>query len=88
MATTERAPAGKTRFEGAAPILGVRDIGQSLRYYEAALGFTRAAWVREDSTFAFISRDRAGIYLCQGGQGLRVLVADPRPLAASLARQV
>ena len=69
MATTERASAAKSRFEGAAPILSVRDIGQSIRYYEAALGFTRAAWVRDDSTFAFVSRDRAGIYLCEGGQG-------------------
>ena len=69
MATTERASIGKSRFEGAAPILSVRDIGQSIQYYESVLGFTRAAWVRDDSTFAFVARDRAGIYLCEGGQG-------------------
>ena len=57
------------KLEGANPILNVRDLAASLRYYETALGFRRAPWVSDDATFALVTRNRAGIYLCQGSQG-------------------
>src|SRR5207302_2771042 len=44
------------------PILPVRDIKVSLNYYVSVLGFEKADWVREDSTFALVSRDGCGIY--------------------------
>jgi len=58
---------GKTRFEGAAPILRVADMSVSLRYYTDALGFRGADW--GDDHFTHVARDRAGIYLCREGQG-------------------
>jgi catechol 2,3-dioxygenase-like lactoylglutathione lyase family enzyme len=60
-------PARKTRFENAAPILRVRDLAASVRYYVDVLGFTNAEWAMPE--FTLVTRDRAGLYLCQGGQG-------------------
>src|SRR5437879_12281114 len=57
----------KTRFEGAAPILSVKDMSASVRYYVNVLGFRNADWGTED--FTSVSRDGAGIYLCRGAQG-------------------
>src|SRR2546430_8662103 len=54
----------KTRFEGAAPILSVKDMSASVRYYVNVLGFRNADWGTED--FTSVSRDGAGIYLCRG----------------------
>lgn len=56
-----------TRFENSAPILRVTDMAASLRYYVDVLGFTNAGWGSDE--FTSVNRDRAGIYLCQGGQG-------------------
>jgi catechol 2,3-dioxygenase-like lactoylglutathione lyase family enzyme len=39
----------------------------SIQYYVDVLGFRNADW--GDDGFTSINRDRAGIYLCQGGQG-------------------
>ncbi len=39
----------------------------SVRYYVDVLGFRRAEWGTDD--FTCVNRDRAGIYLCGGGQG-------------------
>ena len=39
----------------------------SLRFYVGVLGFTNAPWGNDD--FTSVNRDRAGIYLCRGGQG-------------------
>jgi predicted enzyme related to lactoylglutathione lyase len=39
----------------------------SLRFYVDLLGFRNAPWGTSD--FTSVNRDRAGIYLCQGGQG-------------------
>lgn len=60
-------PGEKTKFEGAAPILSVRNMAVSVRYYVDVLGFRNAEWGTAD--FTSVNRDSAGIYLCQGGQG-------------------
>jgi uncharacterized glyoxalase superfamily protein PhnB len=39
----------------------------SVRYYVEVLGFKNADWGNDD--FTSVNRDRAGIYLCRGGQG-------------------
>jgi predicted enzyme related to lactoylglutathione lyase len=57
----------RTKFENSAPILKVTDMAVSVRYYVDVLGFRNADWGTED--FTSINRDRAGIYLCRGGQG-------------------
>lgn len=59
--------ATKTKFEGANPILSVADMRVSVSYYVEKLGFTNADWGNE--FFTSVNRDRAGIFLCQGGQG-------------------
>ncbi|HET6670152.1 MAG TPA: glyoxalase superfamily protein [Pyrinomonadaceae bacterium] len=59
--------ATKTKFENATPILSVGDLVISVRYYVETLGFTSADW--GSHIFTSVNRDRAGIYLCQGGQG-------------------
>src|SRR5579862_1668375 len=57
-----------TQLEGSTPILRVSNMNASLRYYVEVLGFTNAAWGTGE--FTCVSRERrAGIYLCQGGQG-------------------
>src|SRR5450432_439767 len=57
----------KTRFEHADPILSVKDMAVSVKYYVDALGFRNADW--GNTNFTSVNRDGAGIYLCQGGQG-------------------
>ncbi|HKX31409.1 MAG TPA: glyoxalase superfamily protein [Blastocatellia bacterium] len=57
----------RTRFEGANPILRVADLARSVRYYVEVLGFSNAEWGNDE--FTLVTRDRAGIYLCQGDQG-------------------
>jgi len=57
----------RTRFGCSTPILYVSDLTASLGYYEEILGFKKADWRTND--FTSVNRDRAGIYLCQGGQG-------------------
>jgi len=57
------------RFENSQPILRVEDMKVSLRFYVEVLGFKKADWSTED--FTSVSRDQAGIYLCEGGQGKR-----------------
>jgi uncharacterized glyoxalase superfamily protein PhnB len=54
-------------FEGSAPILRVEDMRTALAFYVEKLGFQNASWGTED--FTSVNRDRAGIYLCRGGQG-------------------
>jgi catechol 2,3-dioxygenase-like lactoylglutathione lyase family enzyme len=57
----------KTKFEHADPILRVKSMAVSLRYYRDVLGFRGAEWGSE--FFTSVNRDGAGIYLCQGRQG-------------------
>lgn len=57
----------RATFEHAQPILRVRNLPASVRYYVDVLGFSNAAWGSD--TFTFVSRDGAGLYLCEGGQG-------------------
>jgi predicted enzyme related to lactoylglutathione lyase len=54
-------------FENSAPILRVEDMERSLHFYVDQLGFKNADWGSPD--FTSVNRDRAGIYLCRGGQG-------------------
>jgi len=54
-------------FEGSQPILRIEDMNVSLRFYVDLLGFKNVPWGTDD--FTSVSRDRAGIYLCKGGQG-------------------
>jgi len=57
----------RTRFEGAQPILRVKDMAASVKYYFDMLGFTNADWGNDD--FTSVNRDTAGIYLCRDAQG-------------------
>ena len=68
MHNTKPAHEAVTRFEHAEPILRVEDMAASLRFYVGSLGFVNAHWGNDD--FTHVSRDRAGIYLCRGAQGL------------------
>lgn len=54
-------------FECCDPILRVENLEASVRFYVDQLGFQNAEWGGED--FTHVSRDAAGIYLCQGDQG-------------------
>jgi predicted enzyme related to lactoylglutathione lyase len=54
-------------FENSQPILRVENMQASLRFYVDQLGFQNAPWGGDD--FTSVNRDRAGIYLCRGGQG-------------------
>ena len=54
-------------FEGGTPILRVEDMKAALAFYVDKLGFQNASWGTEN--FTSVNRDRAGIYLCRGGQG-------------------
>ena len=54
-------------FEGSQPILRVEDMQASLHFYVDLLGFKNQPWGTDE--FTSVNRDRAGIYLCRGGQG-------------------
>jgi predicted enzyme related to lactoylglutathione lyase len=64
MADAEPRP---VRFENSQPILRVENMEASLQFYVELLGFHNADWGSID--FTYVSRDNAGIYLCQRGQG-------------------
>jgi len=57
----------RTHFECIEPILCVRDVGASVRFYVEVLGFENAGWGNDD--FTHVSRDGVGIYLSRQGQG-------------------
>ena len=66
MSTVSASQTKKTRFESIHPILSVRSLADSLKYYIDALGFTRAPW---GDMFTFVARDGCRLYLCEGEQG-------------------
>lgn len=55
------------RFEGSQPILRVENMQASLDFYVNKLSFKNVEWGTDD--FTSVSRDRAHIFLCRGGQG-------------------
>jgi catechol 2,3-dioxygenase-like lactoylglutathione lyase family enzyme len=57
----------KVHFENSQPILRVEDMQASLRFYVDLLGFRNVRWGTDE--FTSVNRDRAGVYLCRGGQG-------------------
>lgn len=56
-----------TNFHHASPILRVRDLEASLRYFHDILGF-KIDW-KDPTKFASISRGDANVMLCVGDQG-------------------
>ncbi len=52
---------------GRQPILRVENMHARLHLYVELLGFKNVAWGTDE--FTSVNRDRAGIYLCKGGQG-------------------
>jgi len=57
----------RVRFENSQPILRVESMKAALHFYVHLLGFKNVEWGTDD--FTSVNRDRAGIYLCRGGQG-------------------
>ncbi len=54
-------------IENIQPILSVKDMALSRKFYVNKLGFKEAEW--GDNNFTSMSRDNCGIYLCRGEQG-------------------
>jgi catechol 2,3-dioxygenase-like lactoylglutathione lyase family enzyme len=78
---------GATCVEAIIPILNVRSVLASIRYYVDVLGFTLDWSWGDGEEFASVSRDGQAIMLCQGGQGqagtwLWIGVEDIEPLFA------
>jgi predicted enzyme related to lactoylglutathione lyase len=67
MADATLTPHKSLCIESVEPILLVRDITASVRFYEKVLGFQNASWGNDD--FSHVGRDGHGIYLCRDGQG-------------------
>lgn len=55
------------RIENITPILSVKDMSVSRKFYIELLGFTEAYW--GDDYFTSFNRDKTGLYLCKGEQG-------------------
>jgi len=74
------------------PILRVRSLADSLRYYMDVLGFETEWGAEEGSTMASVARDGCSIMLCEGAQGqpgtwIWIGVDDIRPLYDRLSRR-
>lgn len=67
MSEAGEAASKRVYFENSQPILRVEDMRKSLHFYVDQLGFKNVSW--GDDNFTSVSRDRAAIYLCRGGQG-------------------
>lgn len=82
---------GSTHFGSIVPILNVKNVPASMRYYVDKLGF-EVAWDWGDPpTFACVRRDAVRIFLCQGAQGhsgtwMSLFVADVDALHAQYAK--
>jgi uncharacterized glyoxalase superfamily protein PhnB/heme-degrading monooxygenase HmoA len=73
------------------PILRVRRLSDSLRYYVEVLGFEMEWGAEQGSTMASVARDGRSIMLCEGAQGqpgtwVWIGVEDIRPLYDRLSR--
>jgi len=55
------------RIENITPILSVKDMNASRKFYKDILGFSEEDW--GDDNFTCISKDKKSIYLCKGEQG-------------------
>ena len=55
------------QIENIQPIISVKDMSESRKFYVDLLGFQEAEW--GDDNFTSVSRDNCGIYLCKGEQG-------------------
>ncbi len=55
------------RIENIAPILSVKNMAASRKFYVDILGFQEATWGNDN--FTSIRRDKTGLYLCKDGQG-------------------
>jgi catechol 2,3-dioxygenase-like lactoylglutathione lyase family enzyme len=58
-----------TRFTAVVPILSVRDVEASLRFYVEVLGFGRPWWWGDPPTFGGAFAGEHEVQFCQGGQG-------------------
>jgi predicted enzyme related to lactoylglutathione lyase len=67
MSGTEEPKAAAAKIGGGTPILRVRNLQASIDYYVGVLGF-KIDW-QDPTRMASVSRDRAGIMLCEGEQG-------------------
>ena len=77
------------RFEGSIPILSVKDVAASIRYYVDKLGFKKHWEWGDPPTFAAVTRDDVEIYFCRETQGkpgtwVYVAVRDVDALYAEL----
>jgi catechol 2,3-dioxygenase-like lactoylglutathione lyase family enzyme len=67
MSGTDTPTVAAANFEGVTPILRVRSLQASIDYYVGVLGF-KVDW-QHAAIVASVSRNRAGIMLCEGDQG-------------------
>ena len=59
----------EAELSSARPILNVRDLQASLRYYDRELGFTVDWEHGEPADFGSVSRGHTTVFLCEGCQG-------------------
>src|SRR5688572_11072629 len=90
--TDQDSPTGATCLEAIIPILNVRNLKASIRYYVATLGFALEWNWGEGDQIASVSRDGKAIMLCQDGQGyagtwLWIGVDDITPLFEEFSRK-
>jgi catechol 2,3-dioxygenase-like lactoylglutathione lyase family enzyme len=82
---------GAACVENITPILNVKNVPLSIRYYVDVLGFKLDWTWGDEADFASVSRDGHAIMLCQDGQGhsgtwLWVGVDDIEPLFQDFSR--
>jgi uncharacterized glyoxalase superfamily protein PhnB len=56
-------------FEGATPILNVKNFAASIDYYVNKLGFEKKWDWGDPPEFGCVARGKVEIFLCEGGQG-------------------